>query len=151
MKNLDRMSSLFWFCFALAVLVESLRIGIGELRRPQAGFMAYGGALFLGILSLALFLQTFFRKERDPSVCAFQIPLWRRLAAVLFALVLYGVVLPKVGYLLATFPLMIFLLGTLREMKRRWILVSSLAITLLSYILFAKCLDVQLPVGLFGF
>ena len=151
MKNLDRISSLFWLFFSVYILIESLHIGIGRLQKPHAGFMAFGGSLLLGIFSLTLFLQTFFRKEPATSIPGFSIPLWKRVAAILLSLILYIVIFEKAGYLIATFLLMTFLLASLREMKWGWIPGTSFLITFLSYYIFTKGLGVQFPHGLFGF
>jgi putative tricarboxylic transport membrane protein len=151
MKNLDRISSLFWLFFAIYILIESIHIGIGRLQKPHAGFMAFCGSLLLGIFSLTLFLQTFFRKEPVEPVPSFSIPLWKRVSVILLSLIIYVIIFEKAGYLIATFLLMTFLLASLREMKWRWILVTSFLITFLSYYVFTKGLGVQFPYGLFGF
>jgi putative tricarboxylic transport membrane protein len=151
MKILDRISSLFWLFFAIYIFIESLHIGIGRLQKPQAGFMAFGGSLLLGILSLTLFIQTFFRKEEAEITSSFSIPLWKRISVVMVSLVVYAIVFEKLGYLIDTFLLMIFLLSSLKEMKWGWILVTSFLITFLSYYVFTKGLGVQFPHGLFGF
>jgi len=151
MKNLDRISSLFWLFFAIYILIESIHIGIGKLNKPQAGFMAFCGALLLGIFSLAVFIQTFFRKEEVNTTPSFSIPLWKRLVAILISLIVFTILFDKLGYLVDTFLLMVFLLSSLREMKWGWVLVSSFLITLVSYYVFVKGLGCQFPHGLFGF
>ena len=150
MKNLDRISSLFWLLFAIYILIESIHIGLGRLHKPQAGFMAFGGSLLLGTFSLVLFIQTFFRKEEAKTTTSFSIPLWKRLSAILISLILFIILFEKLGFLIDTFLLMIFLLSSLREMKWRWVLVSSFLITVLSYYVFVKGLGCQFPHGLFG-
>jgi len=150
MRNLDRISSLFWLFFSIFILLESIHVGIGRLQKPQAGFMAFGGSMLLGMLSAALFVQTFFRKEQADTP-GFSIPLWGRVLVVLISLVVYIILFEKLGYLIDTFLLMIFLLSSLKELKWGWILVSSFLITFLSYYMFTKGLGCQFPYGLFGF
>jgi len=149
MKHLDRISSLFWLFFSIYIFFESIHVGIGRLQKPQAGFIAFGGSILLGILSVVLFLQTFFRKEQADT-SGFSIPLWGRVLVMLISLVVYVILFEKLGYLIDTFLLMIFLLSSLKEMRWGWILASSFLITFLSYYMFTKGLGCQFPYGLFG-
>ena len=75
---------------------------------------------------------------------------WARVAWVLLALFLYPVLLPVTGYLIATFVLIAFLLCVIVR-SRPWVdLASALVITLISYVIFYRLLDVKFPKGMLG-
>ena len=44
MKRNDQRSSLFWLLLSIAIVIESLRLGIGTPRNPGMGFMSFGFA-----------------------------------------------------------------------------------------------------------
>ena len=153
MRTLDLVTSLFWLAFSLLVGIEALRLGIGTVGKPGAGLMAFGSSLVLGILSVSLFLRAVVKK-RDPRIDS--IPSgrsWKRVALVLTALLVYAKLVTTGGYLLCTFLLMSFLFWIVKEQKQKWwwILVLSLLSTTLSYYVFAKGLNCDLPYGIFDF
>jgi hypothetical protein len=152
MKTHDRASSLFWLCYSILILVESLRLGIGKLHAPGAGFIAFGSSALLGILSILLLLQSAFSSRAEPKVQPlFAGKLWKRALAVLLALFLYTRLLPAAGYLISTFLLMGFLFWILQRHKPWQVLGLSFLTTLATYFVFSKWLNCQFPDGLFGF
>ncbi len=150
MRNHDVGSSLFCFLVAIFVCMGSLRLGVGTLRSPGMGFMAFGASLLLGLFSVALFLNSLFRKSehKGKSLCAGR--LWKRVVVVLCALLVYSKLMPFAGYLISTFLLMSFLYWIVKGQKWWWVLFSSLLTTLLTYFLFSKWLNCQFPDGFFG-
>jgi hypothetical protein len=151
MKALDRTSSLFWLLVSLSVFIESLRLGIGTLHNPGRGFLTLGASGILGILSLILFLQASLQKKEVKTPAFFAGPLWKRILLVLIALILYSRLMPVLGYLMSTFLLMTSLFFILERKKIVFVFVSSILITLVTYIVFSKWLNCQFPDGLFGF
>jgi hypothetical protein len=70
---------------------------------------------------------------------------------VLGSLYAYAILLQKIGYLLATFGLMILLFCVL-ERPKWWVgIASSLLTVSLTYLIFYKWLGVQLPKGILTF
>ena len=54
MKLYDQTSSLFWLLVSVAVFIESIRLGIGDLHNPGRGFLTFGASGILGISRLRL-------------------------------------------------------------------------------------------------
>ena len=153
MKAYDLGSSLFWLLLSVTVLAESLRLGIGTVRNPGTGFMAFGTSGLFGILSLILLLQTFLKKEEARVEPLFSGMRWKRTLLVLIALVIYSKWMPLIGYLISTFLLMFLLLWILERNRMRWLLwslVISFLTTFISYYVFSILLDCQFPEGLLG-
>jgi hypothetical protein len=150
-KAYDLISGGFWLLISIAVFIESIRLGIGNLHNPGRGFMTYGASGLLGILSLILFIQASIRRDkalREPLLAGKE---WERIVFVLIALGLYSVFMPSLGYLISTFVLMTILFWVLEKKKIGWVFVSSILTTLVSYLVFSKWLNCQFPDGLFGF
>ncbi len=149
----DRASSLFWLLLSIFVFIESLHIGIGTAHNPAGGFFALCASGALGILSLTLFLQTFFTKETAGTEPLFAGMLWKRVLLVVIALVVYAAVMPMLGYLISTFSLMALLFWILEPGRMRWVLWSliiSFLATGISYYIFSVLLNCQFPAGVFG-
>jgi hypothetical protein len=149
----DRGSSFFWLLLSIYVCIESLRIGIGTLHNPGIGFFAFCMSGVLGILSLVLFLQTFFKKGKAKVEPLFSGTLWKRVLLVLIALLIYSKLMDLLGYLISTFSLMAFLFWILEPNRMRWFLwslVISFLTTIISYYIFSILLNCQFPTGLFG-
>lgn len=153
MKTYDYVTSLFWLAFAVLVSTESLRLGIGAVGRPGAGFMAFGASLILAVLSLTLFLKTTLRKKQAEAEPASSGRAWKRITFVLVALLVYAKLVTTGGYLLSTFLLMNVLFWIVRGRNGKWwqIVALSFVSTIISYYVFAKLLNCDLPYGLFDF
>ena len=64
MRTFDLRSSLFWLLLSIAVITESLRMGIGTVQNPGMGFMSFWAGGLLAILSLGLLVGTILKKRR---------------------------------------------------------------------------------------
>jgi tripartite tricarboxylate transporter TctB family protein len=150
MKGYDRGSSLFWLLLSTYVCIASLRMGIGTLRNPGMGFMTFGAAGILGILSLILFTGSFFKGARDELASSFSGILWKRILFVIIVIIGYAKFMPDLGYPISTFLLMSSLFLILKRTRWWWALGLSLVTTLLTYYIFSECLNCQFPRGPFG-
>ena len=151
MKGCDRGSSLFWLLLSIYVCIASLRMGIGTLRNPGMGFMTFGAAGILGILSLILFTGSFFKGTRDELAPSFSGILWKRVLFVVIVIIGYARFMSDLGYLISTFLLMSSLFLILKRTGWWWALSLSLVTTFFTYYIFSICLNCQFPRGLFGF
>src|SRR3972149_1151268 len=65
MTKYDRISTLFFVGLAIAVSLESIRIGPGSLSNPGPGLIPLGSGLVLGILGLIGFFRTFVKSSKE--------------------------------------------------------------------------------------
>lgn len=151
MKILDRGSSLFWLLLSLYAGIESFRLGIGTPGNPGMGFTAFAASGLLGILSFILFCRSLLRKGEPTAPRVFSGSSWRKVVLVLVAILLYVLVMPTVGYLLGTFLLMSFLFRIFSPRTVWRVLLYSFLTTTITYYVFAKLLNAQLPEGLVRF
>jgi putative tricarboxylic transport membrane protein len=151
MGRSDQFSSLFWFVLGLAVIFLSYRLGLGTLTSPGPGFLPFWCALILSSLSLGVF----FHRLLIPSGGEPQKIRklwggvgWLRGVFVVAALLAYTLVFSSLGYLLSTLALLLFLFKAIEP--QRWAVAVGGAVlaSLISFVVFALWLDVQLPRGI---
>jgi hypothetical protein len=151
-KTYDLASSIFWLTFSIVICADSLRMGTGTFKNPGMGFIGFGAAALLGIFSLILLVQALLRKKETSSAALFTGLLWKRVAVILVALLLYSGLMPTLGYLMSTFILMSLLFWVMREGQRWWWSpIYALVITLATFMVFSVWLNCQYPQGPFGF
>jgi len=149
MKNNDAGSSLVCLIIGLGFVAGGLRMGLGPLNGPGAGFFPVViGGLF-SLLSGTLFVnasrketrtqekRNFWREERS----------WVRVSLSLFALVFYLAALNYLGYILTTTLFILFLLEIVGKKGWKISILIAVAVSLGSYALFRMGLGVSLPGG----
>ncbi len=140
-RNPDRSGAILCFIFAVVIGIEAYRLNPGRLSSPGPGLTPLLYALILAGLSAILFLRSAPREEGPPIILK-----WRPLLSILAILLIYGLLIERLGYLICTFVVM-FLLS--RMGKVSWLgslLMAGLAILAIN-LLFVQWLQVPLPTG----
>lgn len=153
MKKTYLIHDIVWIGFAALVCLGGLKLGFGSFQQPHAGFMPFLAGLILGLLSLADLIHGMVNhwkhekadKEIWPSIHR------GKLFFTLILLLTYTLLFNRLGFIVATIPLLFFLFR-LMEPRSWWVaLTASIATTGLFYLGFRMGLDSQLPSGFFGF
>ena len=152
MDRRDLLGGLFWLAISIFVCLVSIRDDFGTFHSPGPGFFPFLSAIVLGAFAVILLVTSSLKKMWERKISDLWRGLeWKKVAGVLFFLFLYSLVLPFLGYLIATFGLMVFLFGIMGR-SRAWVLgANALIVTLASYFIFHRLLDVKLPKGILGF
>jgi hypothetical protein len=146
------MSSLVCLLCACYICGETVRtLPIGTWMDPGPGLWPLSAGLMLGGLSAVVLLRSRAGKSPQEKVPWYPGKTWRRIAAVILALLLCTAVMEWLGYPLATFLLMICLFRVAEPRKWAVTLGGSAVIALASYWLFQQWLGTQLPRGLWEF
>jgi len=149
MSKADRVSGIFWLAFAVFVMIESYRLGLGTLHQPGPGFLFFWGAIVLGIMSSVIVVRAggYNRSEESETFNLRGLNIGK-IILVLVSLFLYSLFMEKLGFIPITLLLFIFLLGVAE--KKKWFLTIpiSVAVTALTYLIFEIWLKSQLPKGL---
>jgi putative tricarboxylic transport membrane protein len=148
--NSDRAGSFFWLMLGIIVSIASYRLGLGSVREPGTGFLPFGAGVLLSILSLCSLFQEY-RKLPNSKAPLFKGTFWLKVIAVFAALLIYAQLLPYGGYNICTFLLMFFLFIFLEKQKIWKVALYSLLTVSTTYYVFSKALNLQFPVGPFGF
>lgn len=133
----------------VVLIVESLRLGLGGVHRPGAGFLPFYTGLGLSCVALGSLFKTFLETKREKKrECEKLFGRYILTVVTIFvALVVYVLLFPLLGYLISTFLLLIFLFKA--GGFRRWIFSSMAAFLTvsLSYLLFCSWLNMRFPKG----
>jgi putative tricarboxylic transport membrane protein len=152
MGKADRISGSFWFIFSVMVSIESYRLGLGTLHRPGPGFLFFWAGIFLGILSVVVIIRAWgSKKSGEPEISIFGGQNMTKVVFVLISLFFYALLMEKIGFIIITLLLFVFLLGVIE--KKRWFfaIFVSILVTVIAYLIFEIWLKSQLPKGLLGF
>lgn len=149
-KDSNLWTSLFLMVFSGAVISGAFDLEVGTPHNPGSGFMILGTAGVLGILALHLFIKSLL--SRGPRAEKASEPIHRgRIVSVISANIIYILILQPLGYLLSTFFLMGFLFQV--HEKGKWLssLWGAALTSVVSYLVFSKMLQLNLPRGLIPF
>ena len=148
MRRRDRWAAGVLLGFGLAAIVEARRLPVGEPGQPGPGFFPFWLAVAFTIAALALFVLSF--RARPSIAPAGEPPRWRALVLTSLSLLGYAMALEPLGFLLATFLLMLLLFRAVEPLGWPAAVGGSLATSLLACALFKVWLQVQLPAGPWG-
>ncbi|HEY7363251.1 MAG TPA: tripartite tricarboxylate transporter TctB family protein [Methylomirabilota bacterium] len=147
MARRDAIAATMLLLFAALAASESARLlPFGVVRNPGPGFFPWWVSLALGLLALVQLGNTFLgRQALRPSGEGER---FLKVLGVLAVLTGYALALDTVGYPIATFVLVLFMLRVTEP--HPWPLALGIALLAAggSYVLFALWLAVPLPAGL---
>jgi putative tricarboxylic transport membrane protein len=144
-RGADRVSSLVLAVFALVAVNEARKLRFGSLSAPGPGFVPLCLAVALALVALLLLWRAL-REPELPAPPAEPGARWKSVVS-LVALLAYTFALEPLGFVLATTALLFFFFRVL-DGQRWWLaLTGAVAISLLSYLVFARALHVRLPEG----
>ena len=146
-RNLgDLFGGLFFLCLGIWACIGGIRLQVGKLNEPGAGFFPFFGAAVLSVLSTLLLFQAWLGRSKGTEAFG---TLWRPIALIA-GLIIYVVILDSLGYIIAMTILCMMILCVL-DMETWWAdAVVAFIIALGSLILFDSLLGVRLPDGILG-
>jgi putative tricarboxylic transport membrane protein len=152
MGRSDRISGVFWLCFAILATIESRRLGMGTLHQPGPGFLFFWVNIALGIMALVVLIRAWAGKKIEgPRHAIFGGQNISKIIYVMLSLFIYILLMETVGFILVTLLLFIFLLGIIEKKRWYYTAIVSIAVTVAAYLIFETWLQSQLPKGLLGF
>jgi hypothetical protein len=144
MRTFDLIGGGFWLVFALLVMTESIRLGLGSIGSPGAGLFPFLTALLLAVLALLLVVENLKKAKGDKSVWAGETN-WMNLLSVLVSMLVYGLAINHVGFSIVTFFFLLFLFRKIDPVSWPASLIGSLITVGVSYLIFNTWLQCQLP------
>jgi putative tricarboxylic transport membrane protein len=153
MEKYDRIFSFLWIALGIFQCVESVSLGLGNVMEPGTGFMAFVMGLVIIGLAVALFLESYFAMKKNPprKLSLWTDVYWRRVLLISAIMLVYAILLPKLGYLLDTFLVMVFLLKSGEPIRWPTAIVVGAITAGFSYVLFGVWLSVSFPPGILSF
>jgi hypothetical protein len=148
MGNHDRVSTLFFLGLAVAICVESYRLGPGSFSQPGPGLVPLGSGLILGIFAFIVLVRTFRRREEGENL--WRGAAWKKMIYILASLAAYAGFLNSLGFPLINFLWMGFVCWKIGKMGWKAAFLTSLASTFFAYLLFEHYLSIRFPRGIWG-
>ena len=151
--NTDRVSSLFWLALGLVSMYGSVQLGLGTLREPGSGFLAFLAGCFVGLIALGIFVKSLiqWRSVRLDFAPLWSEANWRRPAIIGLLVLGFILALERLGFILSGFLLLLVLFRWVERFSWKKALIIP-AVTLgLSYLLFNVFLKATLPRGFLNF
>ncbi len=145
--------SIFWILIGAGVAIHACRLGLGSLHQPGPGFIFFVAAVLL-ILTGSIDLAMAFLKNLKEGKEGRRIqlgPRWKRVLFLLIVLCFYVYAFNILGFLVATFLLMVFLFKGIEPTKWWITVVGSITTILISYGVFQLWLKVPFPRGFLEF
>jgi putative tricarboxylic transport membrane protein len=150
-KRADVIAAIILISFSGYVIVESLTMPIYAQYGPGPGLFPLGLGILLAVFSIALLWDGINPRKTDkPSPFQEKRGLVSITLAIL-GLVGYAILITKLGYLITTFLLVIFLMMVVARDKVKTTALTAIGVTLLLYLIFEVGLHMRLPKGPFGF
>jgi len=140
------LEGLIWLLLSIFLGAKSAQLGLGKLGSPGPGFIPFLLAICLFVLSSLLI----FRTPPLRTALAERTRLRADVFCVVGSIMLYVFLFKRLGYVLATFLLMVFLFRTMGTKRWGWVLGGAFLATSLTYLFFGIVLNLNLPSGLLG-
>lgn len=115
----------------------------GSSARPGPAYFPFGLGIILALLGLATLFEAFVSKAEDGDLIG--AIAWRPLLIILGAVIAFGFLLPRAG-LVITLPILIILSSWASdEFRLPAALISSIVLTIASWLVFVKGLGLTIP------
>ena len=146
MPKSDRYAGLFFVALSVYVCWEATNIGVGGLRHPSPGLLAFAASVAMGFLGLFVSIRSFLVRQ-DPAAVAGKKGGARvaTIVAVSISLFVYAELVSWLGFSVPTFLFVFFLLQV--GVHERWWMsaMKSVLVTVAMYLVFVTWLGIMLP------
>ncbi len=152
MKKGDRVFSIFGMGLSLWLILESLQFDYLSEFGPGPGFEPFWLGIFLAILSISLFANTF-RKQAGKEYEKSRLPGWKSLGRVgLIMLIIAGFALSfnTLGLVLTVFIFVALILFTLEGVSIPKSIFYGVMFSGFVFIIFSYWMDITFPKGFLG-
>lgn len=135
---------------SIFVCQQSAGIGLGTFWDPGPGLMPFGAGAGVGLLALGLLVISCLKKEPPLESEKEEGSLGRgRFLLICISLFVYSIAVIWLGFVLATFLFVLFMLRNIESKPWRHTLIKAVLITAGNYLIFVTWLGISLPKGFF--
>ncbi len=150
MRRHDLITSTVGFFAGLFVILYAVQYDLGTADMLGPGFMPFLSGILICSFATITFLKAYLDKSGERKEVWGNIR-FRKLIFVLFMLFFYTLLIERVGFILCTFFLIVFLIRFVDPQTWLTSLLGGGLSSILLYLLFETWLKAQLPKGIFGF
>jgi hypothetical protein len=151
MNRFDKWSGAFGVLIGLGFCISSTHLGLGQMSEPGPGFLPFlvGGILFL--LSATLFIRGLGKGSDGTGKRMGRAKRFQKVFYILLALIFYNVGLSFIGFSLTTFFFVVSMMRLVEAQGWRKTLVTALLVSVGFFGVFQSWLQLDIPVGPWGF
>jgi putative tricarboxylic transport membrane protein len=146
MGKYDRVIGMIWLVLGGAMAIEGFNLGLGKISRPGIGFVPFLVGSSLGLCGFVLMVWAFLKGEGADEV-TWKGQNWKNLVLPVLSLVIYALIMERLGFLITTFLFLFFLFKLTAPKKWLSPLLTALLISVSCYFIFSLWLKVSLPSG----
>ncbi|MGQ9695739.1 MAG: tripartite tricarboxylate transporter TctB family protein [Thermodesulfobacteriota bacterium] len=148
----DRISPIFWLAFGLLSAYGSVKLGLGTLREPGSGLLAFLASCFICLMAIIVLTQAFLGRGFLEQVSTLWAGTsWRRPLKVGMILLAYLFSLERLGFVFTSLAILFVMFKMVEKLSWIKAIVISTSISLGTFYMFTKILKTTLPRGFFGF
>lgn len=152
MKTREVIPSIAWVVVGGLICNGAKSLKLGSLRHPEPGMFPFLIGSTLILLSFLQLIKLLF-SGKDQSETFESWPHsagLKRLVSIFVLLIFYTMTLQYMGFILCTLVFFMVLFKTLAQKSWQYSILTSLAVSTLSYIFFEFLLNINLPKGPFS-
>lgn len=150
-KKYHILPAVFWIVLSVFVMIFSHHLDLGNFQNPGPGLMPFLVGIALLLAAIIILIKSFLNikegHDKVEGVAPSEIN-FCKVGLVLGALFTYAFLLEKLGYLVTTSLLLIFLFKIAGSQKWRSILAASVLTVIITFLLFTF-LGLRFPKGIF--
>jgi hypothetical protein len=149
-RRADLLSSTFLLATGIGLCFRASQLGLGQVSDPGPGFTIFLAAAVLVVLSVVLVVSSLWLPKNEAGGESDAIR-WGKIGLILVTLIVYGIVLRRMGFVVSTFLLVVIFLRLIERKNWYVALLSGVAMALGTYVVFEWLLQARLPRGVLGF
>lgn len=154
MNRQDQLSGLILLVIGLLITLGTLAsLRTGTLQDPGPGLLPLMTGILLSLFSSTILIKATFskRSEKRTLIEVWTGLNWPKIFYTIGALLIYCIILNYFGFLVTTLLLLMFLFRAIEPQGWKLVLSLSILASVVSYLIFDRVLQVQLPRGFLGF
>lgn len=139
----DFWAGLLFVVVGIAFAIGARTYNMGDSARPGPGYFPFGLGVILAVMGAFILFEALTVETSDGEpVGAFA---WRPIGVITFAVVLFGLLLPKLGMVVAL-PLLVFI-SAMASDEFHWLTaaISAVVLTIFAWLVFIKGLSLTIP------
>ena len=151
-RSYNRAAAIFFLAIGIFFAFYARKVEIGTWTEPGPGFLPFWAGFTLAVMSIALFLESYARRQWQERPAFFRQPdSWKRVLSTFSALIAYNLLLSVLGFTLMTFLFIGFLVKFIFPQSWKRTLIVAVLGSVGARLLFVNFLETQLPTGFLGF
>lgn len=146
-RKSDLVVAITWMILGILVMLGAYKLDIGSSRSPGPGMfpLFLGGILICASLPMFVSVLIDFKRQRKEEITIWRNVNFWKIAVIVIALLVYGIMLEKLGFLLTAFLCLFFLFWIAGSKKLSRTLIVTIVTIIFAYLLFVIALNVYMP------